>query len=236
MKKATFGAGCFWGVEATFRRVPGVIDTAVGYAGGHDREPDLQGVCTDRTGHAEVVEVDYDPAKVSYDQLLDVFWSSHDPTQAQPPGARFRHPVPLGHLLPRRRAEGRGRGLEAEASTPAAASPRPIATQIVPAASVLSGRGIPPAISREARPGELPHLRRRSGSDRDRRHRLDRERSRPRQLLDQPIGVVDRAQGLEDPARVRPRPRGPAGRRSRSRGPATGCCRRRSGRRPRSRG
>jgi peptide-methionine (S)-S-oxide reductase len=80
MEKATFGAGCFWGVEAAFRRVPGVIDTAVGYAGGTLDKPTYQDVCTDRTGHAEVVQVEYDPAKVSYDQLLDVFWNNHNPT------------------------------------------------------------------------------------------------------------------------------------------------------------
>ena len=79
-QKATFGAGCFWGVEATFRQVPGVLDAAVGYAGGHLSNPTYRDVCTDETGHAEVVQVDYDPAKVSYDTLLDVFWENHDPT------------------------------------------------------------------------------------------------------------------------------------------------------------
>ncbi|HEU5003377.1 MAG TPA: peptide-methionine (S)-S-oxide reductase MsrA [Actinomycetota bacterium] len=78
--KATFGAGCFWGVEAAFRRVPGVTGTAVGYAGGKTEQPTYEQVCTHRTGHAEVVEVDYDPEQVSYDQLLDVFWSIHNPT------------------------------------------------------------------------------------------------------------------------------------------------------------
>ena len=81
MKQATFGAGCFWGVEAEFRRVRGVIDTAVGYSGGHLPNPTYEDVCTDRTGHAEVVQVTYDPDRVSYDQLLEVFWNSHDPTQ-----------------------------------------------------------------------------------------------------------------------------------------------------------
>ena len=80
-EKATFGAGCFWGVEATFRQVPGVLDAAVGYAGGTMRNPTYRDVCTDETGHAEVVEVTYDPSRVSYDQLLDVFWEKHDPTQ-----------------------------------------------------------------------------------------------------------------------------------------------------------
>src|SRR5579884_698550 len=81
MEKATFGAGCFWGVEATFRRVPGVVSTAVGYAGGTLDNPTYRDVCTDKTGHAEVVEVTYDPSRVSYEDLLNVFWENHDPTQ-----------------------------------------------------------------------------------------------------------------------------------------------------------
>ncbi len=81
MAKATFGAGCFWGVEEEFRKVPGVRDTAVGYSGGSLEKPTYKDVCSDRTGHAEVVEVDYDPAVVPYETLLDVFWNGHDPTQ-----------------------------------------------------------------------------------------------------------------------------------------------------------
>jgi peptide-methionine (S)-S-oxide reductase len=79
-EKATFGAGCFWGVEETFRNVKGVLSTSVGYEGGAMENPTYQDVCTDKTGHAEVVEVEFDPAQVSYDQLLDVFWSNHNPT------------------------------------------------------------------------------------------------------------------------------------------------------------
>lgn len=79
--KAMFGAGCFWGVEAKFRQVVGVTDVAVGYSGGSTKNPTYKEVCTDKTGHAEVVLVTYDPKKVSYEKLLDVFWSSHDPTQ-----------------------------------------------------------------------------------------------------------------------------------------------------------
>jgi peptide-methionine (S)-S-oxide reductase len=79
-EKATFGAGCFWGVEATFRAVPGVKDAAVGYAGGKTENPTYEDVCSHTTGHAEVVQVEFDPAVVSYDHLLDVFWSNHNPT------------------------------------------------------------------------------------------------------------------------------------------------------------
>jgi peptide-methionine (S)-S-oxide reductase len=79
-EKATFGAGCFWGVEASFREIPGVIDAAAGYEGGTLDNPSYQDVCTDRTGHAEVVEVTFDPAKVSYQTLVEHFWKMHNPT------------------------------------------------------------------------------------------------------------------------------------------------------------
>ncbi len=81
LKKATFAAGCFWGVEATFMKVKGVVQTEVGFMGGHTESPSYRDVCTDRTGHAEVVHLTYDDSIVSYDHLLDVFWGSHDPTQ-----------------------------------------------------------------------------------------------------------------------------------------------------------
>ncbi len=80
-KKATFGAGCFWGVEAAFRQLDGVTRTRVGYSGGTLENPSYEDVCSHTTGHAEVVEVTYDPDQVSYDQLLEVFWRKHDPTQ-----------------------------------------------------------------------------------------------------------------------------------------------------------
>lgn len=91
---ATFGAGCFWGVEETFRQVPGVVDTAVGYMGGKLQNPTYEDVCTDRTGHAEVVHLKYDPATVSYEQLLKIFWDLHNPTtvnrQGPDVGAQYR--------------------------------------------------------------------------------------------------------------------------------------------------
>ena len=79
-EKATFGAGCFWGVEEAFRNVKGVLSTSVGYAGGTQENPTYQDVCTDKSGHAEVVQVEFDPTQVSYDELLNVFWSNHNPT------------------------------------------------------------------------------------------------------------------------------------------------------------
>ena len=79
-QKATFGAGCFWGVEAAFRQIPGVISTSVGYLGGTMDNPTYRDVCSGRTGHAEVVQVTYDPDRITYDDLLTVFWDNHNPT------------------------------------------------------------------------------------------------------------------------------------------------------------
>ena len=88
-KIATFAAGCFWGPEARFRRINGVVDAAVGYMGGHVKNPTYQMVCTDETGHAEVVQVTYDPSMISYEQLLDAFWNMHDPTTPDRQGFDF---------------------------------------------------------------------------------------------------------------------------------------------------
>ena len=96
-EKATFGAGCFWGVEETFRNLKGVTATPDGYAGGTKEKPSYEEVCTDRTGHAEVVELEFNPAEISYQQLLDVFWSNHNPTtlnrQGPDVGTQYRSVV-----------------------------------------------------------------------------------------------------------------------------------------------
>lgn len=131
-QKATFGAGCFWGVEETFRQLPGVVNTAVGYAGGTLENPTYEQVCTDRTGHAEVVEVEYDPAKIGYDQLLEVFWNSHDPTQVnrQGPdyGKQYRSVVFYHDQQQRQAAEASKAALEQSGK-----HRKPIATQVVAA-------------------------------------------------------------------------------------------------------
>ena len=131
-EKATFGAGCFWGVEHAFRPLKGVKTTAVGYAGGHARNPTYEEVCTDTTGHAEVVQLEYDPAEISYQQLLDLFWNLHDPTQLnrQGPdvGKQYRSVI-FFHTPEQEKA---ARALKEKLAADGRYS-RPIITQIEPA-------------------------------------------------------------------------------------------------------
>lgn len=133
MKKATFGAGCFWGVEETFRHVPGVVNTAVGYSGGTLDNPTYEDVCTDLTGHAEVVQVEYDPAQVRYEQLLDVFWNAHDPTtpnrQGPDIGTQYRSVIFYHDDEQEAAATASKEKLQASGRFR-----RPIVTEIVPAA------------------------------------------------------------------------------------------------------
>jgi peptide-methionine (S)-S-oxide reductase len=131
-EKAAFGAGCFWGVEASFREIDGVVDALAGYEGGHTENPTYKDVCTDLTGHAEVVQVEYDPAKVSYDQLLNVFWKAHDPTQVnrQGPdvGTQYRSVIFFHTLEQEQVARASKAALEKSGRFR-----RPIATKIEPA-------------------------------------------------------------------------------------------------------
>jgi peptide-methionine (S)-S-oxide reductase len=132
MATATFGAGCFWGVEATFRETPGVTQTAVGYEGGKTENPTYHDVCTDETGHAEVVEVEYDPEKVSYEALLTLFFENHDPTtlnrQGPDHGSQYRSAVFYHTPEQKEAAEKMKVSLDAQG-----VFKRPIVTEIVPA-------------------------------------------------------------------------------------------------------
>ncbi|MCL5671346.1 MAG: peptide-methionine (S)-S-oxide reductase MsrA [Acidobacteria bacterium] len=132
MGKATFGAGCFWGVEVTFSQLKGVTGTAVGYMGGTLQNPTYKDVCTDKTGHAEVVQVDYDPSEISYKKLLEVFWKNHNPTtlnrQGPDVGTQYRSVIFFHN--PEQETEARASREEMEK---AGVYSRPIVTQILPA-------------------------------------------------------------------------------------------------------
>lgn len=133
-KLATFGAGCFWGVELNFRRVEGVVDALVGYEGGATENPTYRDVCTDTTGHAEVVQVEYDPERVSFDRLLDAFFELHDPTtlnrQGPDAGTQYRSAVFYHDDAQKAAAEAKIAALAAEGKFR-----RPIVTQVEPAAT-----------------------------------------------------------------------------------------------------
>lgn len=132
MEKATFGAGCFWGVEETFRQMKGVVSTAVGYEGGITNSPTYKDVCTDRTGHAEVVQVEFDPKQISYEQLLDAFWHSHNPTslnrQGPDIGTQYRSVIFFHDAKQEKAAKASKEKLQKTGYK------SPIVTQIVPAA------------------------------------------------------------------------------------------------------
>ncbi len=131
-EQAMFAAGCFWGVEAAFRLVPGVATTAVGYAGGHAEDPTYEEVCSGRTHHAEVVHLEYDPKQVSYSALLDVFWTIHDPTQVnrQGPDVGSQYRSAIFFYTPEQEKAARESKQELETSHKLA---RPIATEITSA-------------------------------------------------------------------------------------------------------
>jgi peptide-methionine (S)-S-oxide reductase len=129
---ATFGAGCFWGVEHAFRQLDGVVDAAVGYAGGHTERPTYREVCTGTTGHAEAVQITFDPSRISYEQLLGAFWDLHDPTQVnrQGPdvGTQYRSVIFVHSPQQEDAARASRSALDASGSLS-----RPVATEIAPA-------------------------------------------------------------------------------------------------------
>jgi peptide-methionine (S)-S-oxide reductase len=132
MEKAIFAAGCFWGVESSFREVKGVKQTAVGYSGGHTKNPTYKDICTDKTGHAEVVEVEFDPSVISYDDLLNVFWQAHDPTQVNRQGPDYgtQYRSAIFFLTPQQETAARASKEKLQKS---GQFKKPIATEITPA-------------------------------------------------------------------------------------------------------
>lgn len=132
-EKTTFGAGCFWGVEAAFRKIKGVVSTAVGYSGGRLKNPTYDDVCTDQTGHAEVVQVEYDPSRVTYDQLLDLFWQLHDPTtpNRQGPDIGTQYRSAIFYHTPEQKSAAEA---SKERLRKSGRHQRPIVTEITPAA------------------------------------------------------------------------------------------------------
>ncbi len=133
MEKATFGAGCFWGVEVAFANIPGVTATAVGYEGGKTKAPTYKDVCTDSTGHAEVVELEFDPARVSYSAILDAFFSLHDPTQMnrQGPDWGTQYRSAIFYHSPEQKAEAEAK--IAELTAAGSFAPKKIVTKVEPA-------------------------------------------------------------------------------------------------------
>jgi peptide-methionine (S)-S-oxide reductase len=140
MEKATFGAGCFWGVEETFRKIDGVASAAVGYAGGRTENPTYEDVCSHETGHAEVVEVEFDPAKVSYAELLNIFWSNHDPTtlNRQGPDVGDQSRSVIFYHSPEQREAAEESKAELDKN---GRFRRPIVTQIAPAPKFYRAEG-----------------------------------------------------------------------------------------------
>ena len=134
MEKATFGAGCFWGVEVRFGQIPGVVETAVGYEGGALPNPTYKDVCSDRTGHAEVVELTYDPSRVSYETLLEQFFALHDPTQLNRQGPDWGRQYRSVIFFHSPEQESAAQAVIARLSEQRA-FPKPIVTQVVPAES-----------------------------------------------------------------------------------------------------
>lgn len=158
MGKAYFGAGCFWGIEAAFRRLKGVISTAVGYMGGERAHPTYREVCSGHTGHVETVEVDYDPEQVSYEQLLHVFWTLHDPTsldrQGPDRGSQYRSVIFYTNPEQANAAQQAIQQL-----TTSGRYSRPIVTKIQPASSFyLAEEYHQRYLEKQGRGGESCHL------------------------------------------------------------------------------